>query len=65
MVDKAHFRCEDCFWYYSSFGDGSTLDIPGLIQENELQPDTNVRNIEFIICGVLAVLIVPDGSYLI
>lgn len=59
------FRGEDCFWYYSSFGDGSTLDILGLIQENELQPDTNVWNIVFIICGALAVLIVLDGSYLI
>lgn len=58
------FRGEVCFWYYSSFGDGSTLDILGLVQESELYPDTNVWNIVIIISAAFALLMALDGTYL-
>lgn len=64
VLHYKNFRGEDCFWYYSSFGNGSTLDILGLVRESELQPTTNVWTIVFVICGSLAVLIILDGGYL-
>ena len=64
VLHYKNFRGEDCFWYYSSFGNGSTLDILGLVRESELQPATNVWTIVFVICGSLAVLIILDGGYL-
>lgn len=59
-----NFRGEDCFWYYSSFGDGAGLDILGMIREEELQPSGDAWLIVLIICGSLAVLILIDGIYL-
>ena len=59
------FRGNDCFWYYSSFGEGSDLDILGMIQEQELQPDNNAWIIVIIICGSLGVLVLIDGIHLI
>lgn len=59
------FRGNDCFWYYSSFGDGSDLDILGMIREQELQPDGSSWIIVLIICGSLAVLLLIDGTHLL
>lgn len=64
ILHYKNFRGEDCFWYYSSFGDGSSLDILGMIREEELQPSRDAWLIVLIICGSLAVLILIDGIYL-
>ena len=64
ILHYRNFRGEDCFWYYSSFGDGSDLDILGMIREEELQPSGEAWLIVLIICGSLAVLILIDGIYL-
>ena len=59
-----NFRGEDCLWFYSSFGDRSNLDILGMIQLKELQPDNSSWMIVFFICGTIVVLAAVDGLYL-
>ena len=65
ILHYKNFRGENCFWYYSSFGSDSDLDILGMIREEELQPSGNTWLIVLIICGSLAVLILIDGIYLV
>lgn len=59
-----NFRGEDCLWFYSSFGEQSNLDILGMIQLEELQPDNSTWMIVFFICGTIVVLAAVDGLYL-
>lgn len=59
-----NFRGEDCLWFYSSFGGHSNLDILGMIQLAELQPDNSTWMIVFFICGTIIVLVAVDGLYL-
>lgn len=59
-----NFRGEDCLWFYSSFGEHSNLDILGMIQLEELQPDNSTWMIVFFICGTIVVLAAVDGLYL-
>ena len=59
-----NFRGEDCFWYFSSFGEDSSLDILGFIPEAELMPSDSAWIIVLVICGSLAVLVLLDGFHL-
>lgn len=59
-----NFRDEKCLWVYSSFGGNSDLDILGMIQMDELQPENSTWLIVFLICGTLMALGVLDGLYL-
>lgn len=58
------FRGDDCLWYYSSFGGSSNLDILGMINLDELNPDNSAWQIVIIICSALAILILIDGIYI-
>ena len=59
-----NFRGERCFWYYSSFGDNSILDILGVIKIDELHSTIDAWYIVFLVCGMLMVLALIDGAYL-
>lgn len=60
-----NFRGADCVWYYSSFGDDSSLDILGVMSTEELKASIDAWYIVAIVCGTLIVLVIIDGSYLI
>lgn len=55
----------DCYWYYSSFGRNSELDILGYIPAEQIDSVNMNWNIVFIICGVLLILVILDGSYIL
>ncbi len=60
-----NFRDVDCIWYYSSFAEGSSLDILGVMSTEELKSSIDAWYIVAIVCGALMVLVAIDGSYLI
>lgn len=69
-TDKGYFRYknskgEECYWYYSDFGNNSQLDILGCIPVSQL--DTRESNwiIVLMTCGILLLLIIFDGSYIL
>ena len=59
-----NFKKDNCLWYYSSFGDNSSLDILGVVNTDELKSSMNAWLIVFILCGTLLVLSVVDSTYL-
>lgn len=64
-LDYKKSRGEDCFWYYSDFGDGLGLDILGYIKSSSLEPDSFNLLIVVVICGVLVLLMALDSWYLL
>ena len=60
-----NFRGTDCLWYYSSFGEGSSLDILGMLNVDELRASMDAGYIVVIVCGALMVLMVINGVYLL
>ena len=60
-----NFRGKDCIWYYSSFGSDSSLDIIGALGIDELKASVDVLYIIFSVFGILIVLVVIDGIYLV
>ncbi len=65
VLEYKNFRGEDCLWYYSSFGTDSALDILGVINEDELKSTIEAWYIAFLVCGILIVLVLIDGMYLV
>ncbi len=60
-----NFRNQECLWYYSSFGQDSTLDILGVVSIEELRPSTKVWYVVIMICVTFVALAVLDGLYLL
>ena len=56
---------EDCYWYYSAFDDDSSVDILGSIPVSALSSHTSNWFIVFLICGILMLLVVIDGAYIL
>ena len=56
---------QDCYWYYSSFGAGSTLDILGYIPVESLSVHNMNWFVVIVICGNILLLAVIDGIYVI
>lgn len=65
ILKYRNFRGESCLWYYSSFGEGSSLDILGVVEEDELKPSIDVWYIVFLVCGMLIVVVIIDAVYLV
>ena len=65
VLEYKNFRGTDCMWYYSSFGEGSALDILGIVNMEDLQSSVEAWHIVAIVCGALMILVVIDGSYLL
>lgn len=65
VLEYKNFRGTDCMWYYSSFGEGSALDILGIVNMEDLQSSVEAWYIVAIVCGALMILVVIDGSYLL
>ena len=65
MLTQKNFKGTNCIWYYSSFGEDSSLDILGVVDADQLNPASDAWNIVFLICGTLLLLLIIDGIYLI
>ena len=56
---------EECYWYYSQFDADSGLDILGCISVSALNTHTSNWFIVLIICGILMLLVLIDGVYIL
>ncbi|WP_455500365.1 hybrid sensor histidine kinase/response regulator [Gemmiger sp.] len=54
---------QDCYFYFSRFGDDSDIDILGYIPIADTETDYTDWTIVVLICGTLALLAVIDGLY--
>lgn len=63
VMEYKDSRGQMCYWYYSSFGEGSPLDILGYIPVKKL----DIREMDWIIvivtCGAFFLLALIDGIY--
>ncbi len=55
----------DCYWYYSSFENGSGLKILGYITVDSLSKKDNNWPIVVITSGILLLILIIDGSYIL
>lgn len=55
----------ECYWYYTSFGNKSELDLLGTIDSSVINATEHNWTIVIIICGVLLLLIVIDGLHIL
>ena len=58
-------RGVDCYFYYSSFGEGSSIDILGYIPASQIQPEAVEWSIVLLVCGTLFLLFLIDGAYIL
>ena len=58
-------RGEECYWYYSEFDDRSGIDIVGCITVSDLNPHDSNWMIVVIICGIVLLLVLIDGIYIL
>ena len=58
-------RGVDCYFYYSSFGEGSSIDIIGYIPASQIQPEAVEWSIVLLVCGTLFLLFLIDGAYIL
>lgn len=56
---------EECYWYYSDFGNNSGLDILGCIPVSQLEERESNWIIILMTCGILLLLVLFDGSYIL
>ena len=65
ILEYKDSRGQDCYWYYSSFGRGATLDILGYIPVKSLDIHEMNWFIVIMTCGILVLLAAVDGIYFI
>ena len=58
-------KYEDCYWYYSSFGEESGLDILGYIPVSQLNTHKTDWTIVVMTCVILFLLTLLDGAYIL
>ena len=58
-------RGVDCYFYYSSFGEGSNIDILGYIPASQIQPEAVEWSIVLLVCGTLFLLFLINGAYIL
>ena len=64
ILEYKDSKNQDCYWYYSSFGEESPLDIVGYIPVANLNVHTTNWVIIIMTCGVLLLLALVDGAYI-
>lgn len=64
ILEYKNFKGTDCIWYYSSFAQGSALDILGVLNKEDTKATLDAWYIVFLICGTLLILVIIDGTYL-
>ena len=56
---------EECYWYYSDFGERAGIDILGYIPMKDLDFHRTNWTIVIVTCGVLFILTLLDGMYIL
>ena len=56
---------EECYWYYSDFGERAGIDILGYIPMKDLDFHRTNWTIVIVTCGVLFILTFLDGMYIL
>ena len=64
LLTYKNYKGEDCYWYYSSFGDASGLDILGYIPVSALNTVHMNWLIVIIISGTMLLLLIIDIGYI-
>ncbi len=65
IMEYVDSKGEECYWYYSSLDEQSGLDILGYIPVENLNTHKMNWNIVIVTCGVLALLVIIDGAYIL
>lgn len=65
LLKYKNSKGEKCYWYYSRFDEDSDIDILGYIPVGDLEEEVTSWPLVFIVCGILMVLIILDGSYIL
>ena len=58
-------RSQDCYFYYSSFGDDSDVMVLGFIPVKDTEGEQVDWTIVVLICGILLLLTIIDGAHLL
>ena len=56
---------QDCYFYYSSFGEDSDIDIVGFIPVKDTETESIDWSIILLICGTLLLLVFIDGLHIL
>ena len=65
LMTYRNSKGEECYWYYSAFDDDSGLDIIGCIPVSSLNTHTSNWFIVVLTCGILFLLVLIDGAYIL
>lgn len=65
LLEYKNSKGEMCYWYYSSFGQASGLHILGCIPVSKLNTTETDWTIVIMTCGILLVLVLLDGTYVL
>lgn len=65
LLEYKNSKGEECYFYYSSLGEGSNIDILGYIPVSALQAEEVDWGVVGIICFTIFLLIVLDGSHIL
>ena len=65
ILEYRDSKAQDCYWYYSSFGEDSGLDILGYIPVDQLDSHKTDWTIVAMTCSVLFLLTLLDGAYIL
>ncbi len=65
ILEYKNCKGENCYWYYSGFEDSSQLDILGCIPVDELNIQHTNWTVVFITCGILLLLMLLDGAFIL
>lgn len=65
ILEYKDSQAQNCYWYYSSFGEDSGLDILGYIPVDQLDSHKTDWTIVTMTCSVLFLLTLLDGAYIL
>lgn len=64
LLEYKNSKGEDCYWYYSQLDSATGVDILGYIPKADLyKNDTDNWSVVGVTCGILLLLVVVDGAY--
>lgn len=65
LLELKDAKGQDCYWYYSQLGAFEGIDILGYIPVSALSDQTNNLSLVLIVTGILLLMMVMDGAYIL
>ncbi len=65
LLEYKDSKGQDCYFYYSSFGEDSDIDILGFIPVADTETESIDWSIIVLICGTLLLLVFIDGMHIL